>query len=221
MDQLKGVRNVLFDLDGTLVDSRRTIFESICHALEQLGVDPASGPGIEELIGLPLFDIFTVIYEMPRDQALRAIDLYRDYYDKLNQAGTTVYAGVREGLGRLNASGFGLYIATVKPTRIAEKVLVDMDLRKHFHGVAGASMGPERRDKRSIIAWALDEFSLDADISLMVGDRDQDIEGARDNGLFSLAVCYGFGHAEEIEEARPDYRVERFEDINRLLRKDR
>ena len=210
MGRLNGIRNVLFDLDGTLVDSRATIIDSIRHALETLQVDPADAPRVESLIGVPLFDIFTGAYGMNRGQAMQAIDIYRARYDELNQAGTRVYEGVPEGLASLREFGLRLFVATVKPTPIAEKVLADLDLRAWFDGVAGASMGPERREKHGIIAWALDEFGLDAGASLMVGDRDQDIEGARGNGLASLAVSYGFGHAEEIRRARPDFQVECF-----------
>lgn len=217
MDRLDGIRNVLFDLDGTLVDSSRTILDSVLHALEELDIDPQSGPDVESLIGMPLFDIFVGEYGMPPDRAQRAIDIYRDYYDWLNQAGTMVYGGVREGLSSLREKGLNLYIATVKPTTIAKKVLDDLDLKVHFQGVAGASMGPERRDKTSIIAYALQRFELDPACSIMVGDRDQDIDGARINGMRSLAVTYGFGHPDEIERASPDHRVAGFGEIPLLL----
>ena len=213
----KQLNNVLFDLDGTLVDSSRTILDSVVHALETLGVDPDSVPDVRTLIGMPLFDIFVGQYGMAPDRAQEAIDLYRDYYDRLNQAGTEVYEGVREGLSRLRASGLKLYIATVKPTPIAEKVLEDLGLREHFNGVAGASMGPQRRDKTSIIAHALNTFELDAECTAMVGDRDQDINGARANGLASMAVTYGFGHLDELENARPDHQADGFAEVSSLL----
>ena len=217
MAELKKLNNVLFDLDGTLVDSSKTILDSVFHALETLGVDPQSGPDVRTLIGMPLFDIFVGQYGMPVDRAQQAIDHYRDCYEQLNQAGTTVFEGVREGLAQLQETGLQLFIATVKPTPIAEKVLVDLGLREHFAGVAGASMGPERRDKTSIIAYALEVFGLDSGYSVMVGDRDQDILGARANGLSSLAVTYGFGHRNELDAARPDHSADRFRDVSRIL----
>jgi phosphoglycolate phosphatase len=217
MASLNGVRNLLFDLDGTLVDSRKTIVDSIRHALLAAGLDAASATDVQSLIGRPLYEIFTGNYGLSRSRALEAIDVYRDYYDSLDQAGTTVYPGVRDGLAELNAAGYRLFLATVKPTAIADKVLNDLDLRAHFAGVAGASMGPERREKSAIIAWALSEYGLEAASSLMIGDRDQDIDGARENGLPALAVNWGFGGTEEFERARPAYRADRFEDIVRLL----
>jgi phosphoglycolate phosphatase len=217
MPELKKLHNVLFDLDGTLVDSSKTILDSVFHALETLGVDPQSGPDVRSLIGMPLFDIFVGQYGMAEDRAQLAIDHYRAYYEQLNQAGTTVFAGVRDGLAALQESGLQLFIATVKPTSIAEKVLSDLGLREHFAGVAGASMGPERRDKTSIIAHALATFGLIADRTVMVGDRDQDILGARANGLPSMAVTYGFGHRDELAAARPDHSADHFRDVSRIL----
>ncbi|MBT8040670.1 MAG: HAD hydrolase-like protein [Xanthomonadales bacterium] len=216
MPGLRFVDNVLFDLDGTLVDSSRTIVDAIEHALNTLDVAPG-GVQVERLIGQPLYDIFMKTYGLPRERALQAIDVYREHYDRLNQSGTRVYDGVREGLAGLRAEGYGLYIATVKPTPIADKVLLDLGLRKHFNGVAGASMGPERRDKQRIIAWALNKFDLDPNTSLMVGDRDQDVEGARGNGLASVAVHYGFGQAEELRRAQPDHTADCFQDVVRLV----
>jgi len=196
---------ILFDLDGTLVDSRGTISASIAHALERLGVAHGAGPAIESLIGVPLFDIFTGAYGMPRATALQAIDHYRRHYDRLSPEGSRIYERVPEDLERLRARGLRLYVATVKPTAIARKVLADVGLEAYFDGVAGASMGPERRDKRSIIAHALQRFGLAPGRSLMVGDRDQDVAGARANGLRAVGVTYGFGSREEIIAARPDF----------------
>lgn len=217
MAVLADIENVLFDLDGTLVDSRETIATSILHALEKMDVDAAAGPRVETLIGMPLYDIFVGRFGMEEVNALIAIDHYRIYYDNLNQAGTTVYESVHEDLERLKTGGYRLYIATVKPTQIAEKVLSDMQLLPYFDGVAGASMGPERRDKSSIIAHALSKFGLAPSRSMMVGDRDQDVEGARANGLRSVGVTYGFGMREEILRSSPDFVAESSGGISRLL----
>ncbi|MEJ2383219.1 MAG: HAD hydrolase-like protein [Xanthomonadales bacterium] len=197
--------NVLFDLDGTLVDSRGTITASIDHALERIGAARADGPSVAGLIGLPLFDIFTATYGLPRATALQAIDHYRRHYDRLSPEGSRVYDDVRQDLERLRGGGLRLFVATVKPTPIAKKVLSDLRLDGLFEGIAGASMGPERREKTGIIAHALARFDLDPARSLMVGDRDQDVAGARANGLRAVGVTYGFGSREEILASQPDF----------------
>ena len=162
-------------------------------------------------------DIFRNEYEMTDEQAYRAIDLYREHYDSLDQAGTRVYDNIRDVLPSLRMAGYRLFVATVKPTQIAKKVLSDLDLRSWFDGVTGSSMDSTRRDKSSIIAHALKKFELDPARSMMIGDRDQDIKGARDNGMLSMAVTYGFGSREELVSVGPDHVVDGSEEILSLL----
>jgi phosphoglycolate phosphatase len=214
---MKNIQNLLFDLDGTLVDSSQTISESIEFALERMGVVPGGGASIESVIGASLFDIFRDEFEMSEKQAYVAIDLYREHYDSLNQAGTRVYENIHDVLPRLKTAGYRLFIATVKPTRIAEKVLSDLGLRVWFDGIAGSSMDSRRRDKSSIIAHALRKYQLDPRCSIMIGDRDQDVFGARENGMPAIAVTYGFGSREELDSARPEHLVEGCEEIVSLL----
>jgi phosphoglycolate phosphatase len=221
MPGLNSISNILFDLDGTLVDSSRTIEMSLVHALERIGINPLAKGPVRSFIGVPLFDIFRGGFGMSEKDTHAAITFYRDYYDALNQAGSKVYDQVPEVLSALRDQGYDLFIATVKPTEIAEKVLCDLELRPFFAGIAGASMGPERRDKTGIIAHALEQFALEAEVSLMVGDRDQDIDGARANGLRSVAVSYGFGSMDELFGAQPDYIVHCSVEIVNLLLGDK
>lgn len=214
---MQNIQNLLFDLDGTLVDSSQTINMSIEFALNGLGIDKSSDKPIEAMIGRPLLDIFRYEFDMTDEQAYTAIDLYRDHYDSLNQAGTLVYESVREVLPTLKEAGYRLFIATVKPTSIAEKVLIDLDLRASFDGVAGSSMDSERRDKSSIIAHALKTFALDPLHSMMIGDRDQDIAGARENGMTAIGVTYGFGSREELHAAQPAHLIDHSKEIIALL----
>lgn len=211
------IRNLLFDLDGTLVDSSQTIGVSIDFALDGMNVDKAPDKPIEAMIGRPLLDIFCNEFDMTEAQAFTAIDLYRDHYDSLNQAGTRVYESIREVLPALKNAGYSLYVATVKPTSIADKVLSDLDLRTWFDGISGSSMDSTRRDKSSIIAHALRTFSLDPLQSMMIGDRDQDINGARNNGMPAIGVTYGFGSREELDAAQPAHMINHSKEIISLL----
>lgn len=211
------IRNVLFDLDGTLVDSSRTIGMSIDFALEALAVENARGKPIETVIGRPLLDIFRNEFGMSETQAYQAIEIYRDHYDSLNQEGTDVYENVRDVLPLLRAAGYRLFVATVKPAPIADKVLTDLELRLHFDGISGSSLDSTRRDKSSIIGHALETFGLDPLRSVMIGDRDQDILGARDHGMPAIGVTYGFGSREELHAAAPDHLIDHSKQIIDLL----
>ena len=211
------IKNLLFDLDGTLVDSSRTIRNSLEFAVSSMGLATEGRTPIESLIGAPLLDIFRNEYDMTEEQAHTAIKLYREHYDSLAQAGTRVYDHIRHVLPLLGAAGYRLVVATVKPTEIATRVLTDLGLRGCFDGVAGSSMDSSRRDKSSIIGHAVRKYGLNPEQSIMIGDRDQDINGARDNGMSSIAVTYGFGTRDELQSARPDHLVDGFDQIGHLF----
>ena len=213
----RDIQNLLFDLDGTLVDSSRTIGVSIDFALNSMEVEQPPDKPVEAMIGRPLLDIFRNEFGLTKQQAFTAIDLYRSHYDSLNQAGTIVYDRIREVLPALKKAGYRLFIATVKPTEIADKVLTDLDLRSCFDGVAGSSMDSTRRDKSSIIAHALRTFGIDPLHSMMIGDRDQDINGARENGMDAIGVTYGFGSRNELAAAQAAHVIDHSEEILALL----
>jgi len=217
MQQMQKINHILFDLDGTLVDSSRAIREALDQALKSLGRHyPADCP-IERLIGTPLVDIFRDQFGIVGEPAERAIAHYRQYYDRQARAGTRVYDHVEETLDRLCASGMDLFVATVKPSPIAEKVLREMGLHRHFKGVSGSSMDHLRRDKGDIIRHTLQQFGLEAGHAVMVGDRAQDIHGARQNGLYAVGVTYGFGSLAELSAAGPDHLADCASEIPGLL----
>lgn len=205
MQQMQKINHILFDLDGTLVDSSDAIQAALDHALQSLGRQyPADCP-VERLIGTPLVDIFREQFGVVGEPAERAIEHYRQYYDRQARAGTRVYDRVAEALEQLCASGIGLFVATVKPSPIAEKVLHEMGLQRYFKGVSGSSMDHRRRSKGDIIRHTLQQYGLEAGHSVMVGDRAQDIHGARQNGLYAVGVTYGFGSLAELTAAGPDH----------------
>jgi phosphoglycolate phosphatase len=211
------IHNILFDLDGTLVDSSGAIRASLAHALERAGLRLPDDRPVERLIGTPLLDIFRDEFGITGAAAEQAIADYRRHYDAEARAGTRVYDQVEDCLEALRAGGCTLVVATVKPSPIAAKVLSEMGLTRYFCGVAGSSMDHARRDKADIIRHALREFGLDAAHSVMVGDRAQDIRGARSNRLYAVGVTWGFGPAEELVAAAPDHLVDRCGEIPGLL----
>ena len=111
------VQNVLFDLDGTLIDGSKTISTCVHYALDRVGVSANVDTPIQALIGSSLLDIFCNSFGMPEEQAEVAIFHYREHFDRQGQAGTRVYPGIRNMLSDLQNSGFQLYIATVNRHR--------------------------------------------------------------------------------------------------------
>ena len=214
---MKGIQNLLFDLDGTLVDSSGTISTCIQYALDRVGANSDCSTPVNSMIGAPLLDIFRKEYGLTDVQTDAAIDHYREHYDALGQAGTTVYADIHDALSGLQRVGLRLFVATVKPAPIAEKVLSDLQLRSYFDGISGSSMDHRRRTKAGIIAHILQTWKLDPLQSIMIGDRGSDITGARENSVRAIGVTYGFGSRDELRAARPDHIIGQAAEIAAIL----
>ena len=120
-------------------------------------------------------------------------------------------------LDTLSRAGYELYIATVKQTGVAEKVLLDLDLHSHFSGICGSSLDSSRRDKSSIISHTLERFSLARESSVMIGDRHHDIEGALQNRLKAIGVTWGYGSRSELIDAGADGIVDSVDQVQAAL----
>lgn len=120
-------------------------------------------------------------------------------------------------LKEIKASGRKIILATSKPEEFAVRILVHFGLDKYFDCMAGATMDSSRSKKGDVIAYALKESSCDAEKSVMVGDRLHDILGAKENGLDSIGVLFGYGNREELENAGADYIAGTVEDILKFI----
>ena len=203
---------LLFDLDGTLVDSGEGITNSVKFALEHFGIHPSSREELYKFIGPPLVDSFMRFCGFSREQAGEATEVYRRRYRVKGVYENRVYDGVPELLGALRRAGIECVLATSKPEVFANIVLDDMGLREYVSFVAGAEIEggeererPLRTNKDEVIAYALESLGInDKTRVLMVGDRCHDIEGAKQNGISSVGVLWGFGSREELEKAGAD-----------------
>ena len=194
-------RSILFDLDGTVVDSKPGILASSRAALAALG-HPVDTLDIDHLIGPPLEEVLAeVLRPLGDDRVAEAALAYRDHYGRTGFRETTVYPGLTAVLDQLIARGARLYIATSKRTHFAERILRRLGLFDRFAGVHGSEPDGAMDAKADVIAHVLRTHHLTADRSLMVGDRRQDIEGARAHGVATVGVLWGYGDRAELESA--------------------
>ena len=130
-----------------------------------------------------------------------------------------VYPGIREMLGNLKQSGAVLMVATSKPELFSRQILEHFDLMKYFDFLGGATMEEKRTAKADVIRHVLETCGLEDCLSRMrmVGDREYDILGARENNIQSVGVLYGYGDRRELEEAGADTLAETVEDLEKLL----
>jgi phosphoglycolate phosphatase len=194
--------NVLFDLDGTLVDPREGFVASIRHAFIGLDCDPPPDSVIAAHIGPPLGDTLMVLLGTPDpDRIASGIALYREHYSTIGILQNTVYAGIPGALKEIRAGGACLYLATSKPRVFADRILDQNDLRQLFDGVYGSELDGTRSDKRLLIAHILKQEALLAHSTLMVGDRSHDVVGAMANDVRTVGALWGYGSREELTAA--------------------
>lgn len=194
--------NVLIDLDGTLTDPRVGMVKSIRHALSRLRYPCPSDRELESYIGPPLQDSFAILLNSTDKARIEsAIELYRERYSSTGLFENTVYPGIPEALCTLTAMGASLFVATSKPRVFAERIVERFELGAFFKTIHGSELDGTRIRKGEVIAHALSVESLSRDSTLMVGDRMHDMVGARENGLFSVGVLWGFGTREELVNA--------------------
>ena len=193
---------LLFDLDGTIVDSSRGITNCVIHALEKFGISEPDIKKLYRFIGPPLVDSFREFYGFSDADADAAVAFYRERYRDIGMYENDVYKGIPELLESLRARGKRIFLATSKPEEFAKKILEYLKLDKYFDLIAGATFDRSRDTKESVIRYALAEGGLAPDGSVvMIGDRLHDVEGAQAVGLDSIGVLWGFGSREELESA--------------------
>jgi phosphoglycolate phosphatase len=195
---------LLFDLDGTLTDSRPGIISGMQHALTVMGLPVPPEQSMLRFIGPPTHDAFRELLSSS-DPALnaRAVGIYREYYAKQGLFENSVYPGIAEGVAALSEAGATLFVATSKPQVFARQIIEHFGLAQYFKTVYGSELSGERSNKGDLIAHVLTREGLTND-AWMIGDRLHDIRGAKLNGLRSAGVLWGYGSREELIEAGAD-----------------
>lgn len=198
MNQLK---NILFDLDGTIIEPQEGIINSVLFALKKMGINEKNQEALKSFIGPPLIDSFANRYNLNSEEAEQAVTHYREYFSKTGIYESSLYDNVSTLLVELKNEGFRLFLATSKPTFYAEQILLNYELRSFFDGVVGSNMDNTRKDKTEIIEFVITEFGLERAETLMIGDTKFDIIGANNNSIKSIGVTYGHGSIKELREA--------------------
>lgn len=187
---------LIFDLDGTLTDSKPGILSCLRKALDAHGViypgplDHFVGPPVEEWTA-------ELLPEASQEERATLARDYRDCYGREGWKNNSVFAGVREMLAQLREEGFPLYVCTSKQQHFALRILDLFELTSLFTAVYGDRAEFSSHSKVGLLGKLLKECSLDGDSAWMIGDRIYDIEAAHANDLPCLAAGWGYGPAEE------------------------
>ena len=192
---------VLFDVDGTLIDSAPGILNTLKETFDAMGVD-IDRESLRRYIGPPLRKSFGEHFS-DLSQIERATDIYRESYAIKGSHECVVYSGVIEMLHKLKDAGFVLCTATCKPIEVVTPILEEQGLAQIFDFIGGASMDESRDTKTDVIRYVLSQPIMDGKRVLMVGDRNDDMIGAANNNIDAAAVLYGYGSSEELLPFKP------------------
>ena len=211
-------RHIFFDLDGTLTDSAPGIIKAVTYSLEQLGIPLPPAQVMHKFVGPPLLWSYDHWCGMDLEKSWEAVWKFREYYNVTGVYENSVYDGVPEMLDTLRAAGCKLVLATSKPEETAHLVLDHFRLKDRFTLVAGSREKEGILEKDTVIADAIKRLGItDRTGIVMVGDRSNDIEGGKVNGLKTLGVLYGYGGREELTAAGADLLAETPAEAAQLL----
>ena len=208
---------ILFDLDGTITDPAEGITNSVAYALKKFGIEVENKSDLNCFIGPPLYASFMKYYGFSKENAEKAVDFYREYYADKGIFECKLYDGIKELIIKLYSAGKRAVLATSKPEFFAEKLLKHFGLFDYFYHIAGATMDGSRIEKTDIINYAFNGMKIGDENAVMIGDREFDIIGAKNVGIASIGVTFGYGSLEELEKAGADYIADMVEDIEKLL----
>lgn len=215
---MKNKKYIFFDLDGTLTDPGLGITNSVIHSLKYYNIEVSDRTSLYPFIGPPLTDSYERYFGFSHEQAIEAVEHYREYYRGKGVFEATVYEGIHELLASLKAAGKTLIVASSKPEEFVLQVLERFELLQYFDYVAGATMNTGRVKKEDVLAYAFDRFNItDMSDTVMIGDRKFDVIGGKTFGMSTIGVSFGYGGREELSEAGADVIVDSAKELEAVL----
>ena len=196
------MKAILFDLDGTLIDSSEGITKSTQYALAHYGIIENDLSKFYKFIGPPLVSSFKKYYDFPEEQAVEAVAVYRERYNKIGLFECSLYPGVRECIEKLKAQGYLIGMASSKPEVSCRRILEHFGILELFDDVVGATFDGRIDTKEEVLNEVMRRWSdVPKDEMCLIGDTMFDVEGANQVGIRTVAVNFGFGNVQEMVEA--------------------
>ncbi len=196
--------NILFDLDGTLTDSAPGIIHSFQYSLSKLGLREKNENTLMAFIGPPLIETYKKQFGFDDIIATRAIAYYREYFSEKGLYENRLYPGIPALLKELRARGKKIILATAKPEIYARRIIEYFEIDGFFCHVQGTKMDGSIVSKNDVISYIMHTLRLSSTDTVMVGDREDDIRGAKENNIRSIGVTYGYGSTEELIRSGAD-----------------
>lgn len=189
-------RCIIFDMDGTLVNSYEGIYHAYEWTMKKAGLPFGGHSFVQKAIGAPLPYVFEQLCGMDCESSRQCIQYYREYYAQKGKYQAKAYDGMEETLIKLRQEGFFLGTATLKKESFAKEILKELGLLSYFDLVCGMDED-DRLTKADLIRRCIRYAQVKKSETVLVGDSEFDLDGARETGIAFLAVTYGFGFQDE------------------------
>jgi phosphoglycolate phosphatase len=205
---------LIFDLDGTLIDSRLDLAHAVNATRSHMGMRPLDHERVYSYVGngAPVLIRRVLGDQASEAEVEEALEFFLEYYREHYLDYTTLYPGVRESLDRLRAAGKQMAVLTNKPVRISRAIVDGLGAGGHFFQVYGGNSFDFKKPHPIGVETLMKEAGVSRDLTLMVGDSSVDIETARNAGVQCCGVTYGF-QPETLADPAPDLLVDRMEDL--------
>ena len=212
---------ILFDLDGTLIDSGPDLALAINHMLTSIGRDEFSsdvihswvGNGASILVQRGLSGQADIDPNLDPELLEKSLATFLDFYAKNLCVGTVTYPHVRSTLKILKAKGYRLAIITNKPFDFVQPILDGLDLNGLFESILGGDSLDKRKPDPLPLHYTCEKLGVTVDECVMVGDSKNDILAAHAANMQSIGLTYGYNYGEDINEHNPDISFDDFADM--------
>jgi phosphoglycolate phosphatase len=209
-------RAVLFDLDGTLVDSYAALAEAVNFARREHGLPELSATRIRDFVGDGLDTMLRRAFDV--DTVPRSVkDAFESRYDDICCESSTILADVESTLATLHGLGVAMAVCTNKPTSFSKKILTFLQLAPYFRAIVGPDLAGARKPEARHVLHTLEATSCAPSDALFVGDMPIDVHAARNSGIDVAVVATGSSTAEALQAAKADHYLERFSDLLKVV----
>jgi len=211
-------RAVLFDLDGTLVDSYAALAEAVNYARREHGLHELSSARIKDFVGDGLDQLLRRAFSS-NDTVPKSVRVaFESRYDEICCAESKILADVEATLAELSSLGIAMAVCTNKPTSFSIKILEFLHLAPFFSAIVGPDVAGARKPAAQHVLRTLEATGVAAAEALFVGDMPIDVHAARNSGLDVAVVSTGSSSIEQLRASNPDHYLDRFADLVALVR---
>lgn len=210
--------HILFDLDGTLTNPRLGIGNSLKYALRQMQIDGYNDALLERFIGPPLQDGFKNLFGLNERNTELAVEHFRIYFGDRGWHENDPFSGILELLEELHFAGKRIYVVTSKLEKYAKMIVQHFEFDRYIDDLIGAEATGKHSGKGQLIGELMERNRIPPSSSVvMIGDTHYDMTGAKEQGISSIAVGYGFGTEETLSACNPDFLVDSVDELAELL----